>query len=81
MDLRDLVDVTYRLFAEWYTQDEFHMSQMDTIARHFRDLETQYETGELVLPGWASIGNAAAQYGKDDGADPFASPTDPEPPT
>jgi hypothetical protein len=51
------------------------MKQVESINKHFRDREIEYETGEPVLPGWASIGNVAAQYGMDD-ADPFATPTD-----
>jgi hypothetical protein len=58
--------------------DQFQLQQMETISKHFRDMETQYETGELVLPGWASQGDVASQYGIRDGADPFASPADPE---
>jgi hypothetical protein len=38
-------------------------------------METEYETGVPVLPGWASIGNVASQYGIDD-ADPLAPPPD-----
>lgn len=34
-------------------------------------METEYETGAPVLPGWASVGNVAAQYNIND-ADPFA---------
>lgn len=76
LPLRDLVDVGFRLFALWYTMDGFQSKQMDIINKHFRDLETQYETGELVLPGWATIGDAAARYGTSDGSDPFATPPD-----
>lgn len=52
-------------------------TQMQNVYRFFRDKETEFETGELVLPGWAGIGNAAARYGADDGADPFASAPEP----
>lgn len=51
------------------------MKQVEAINKHFRDREIEYETGEPVLPGWASIGNVAAQYGADD-SDPFAAAPD-----
>lgn len=52
---------------------------MERIDKYFRDLETEYETGIPVLPGWAAIGDVASQYGVDDGADPFStSEVDPD---
>lgn len=63
------MDATYRLFTIWSTQTQQQLEQTERIDKHFRDMEQEYETGIPVLPGWASIGNAAAQYGGDD---PFA---------
>lgn len=70
LPLRDLVDASYRLMTIWACLDEDQQKQIERINTHFRDMETEYETGEQILPGWASIGNVAAQYGND-GADPF----------
>ncbi len=72
LPLRDLVDVAFRLFVLFASQDPAHEDVYSQITRHFRDKETEYETGELVLPGWAGIGNVASQFGLDD-SDPFAS--------
>jgi hypothetical protein len=71
LPLRDLVDVAYRLLLLWACQDQAAQRQAEAIHKHFRDLETEYETGMPVLPGWAALGNVAANYGLDD-ADPFA---------
>lgn len=68
------MDVTYRLLTLWACQDQAQREQVERIDKHFRDLESEYETGVPVLPGWASIGNVASQYGLDD--DPFATPPD-----
>lgn len=76
MDVRDLLDVAYSLFTEWSCLHQSQVEQIESINRYFRDRETEYETGELVLPGWASVGNAAAQYGPADAADPFATAPD-----
>lgn len=73
LPLSDFVDAVFRLFVLWASLDEASQAQYERIIKHFRDFETEYETGELVLPGWASLGNVASQYGSD-GADPFASP-------
>lgn len=51
------------------------MERVNYVFGHFRDKETEYETGEPVLPSWASVGNVAAQY-QADGADPFAASSD-----
>jgi len=59
----DLVDITFSLFAEWSCMEHAQVKQMESINRYFRDKETEAETGIPVLPGWASIGNVAAQYG------------------
>jgi hypothetical protein len=77
LPLRDLVDAAFALLIEWSSHPPKEIERLDAIFRYFRDKETEYETGEPVLPGWASIGNVAAHFG-DDGADPFAS--DPTPP-
>lgn len=71
--MRDLVDVTFRLMVKWLSQTPHEMDRLQQIFRYFHDREVEYETGIPVLPGWASIGNAAAQYGNDD-LDPFAPP-------
>jgi hypothetical protein len=73
LPLRDLVDAAYRLFTIWCCQTHQEKEQLDRIDKHFRDAETEWETGVPVLPGWAALGNVAAQYGLDD-ADPFATP-------
>lgn len=69
----DVVDIGFSLFTKWSTMTPQELERLNRVFGYFRDRETEYETGELVLPGWASIGNVAAQYG-DDGASPFASP-------
>jgi hypothetical protein len=80
LPLRDLVDAAFRLMNLWACQDQAQRDQMERIDKYFRDRETEYETGIPVLPGWASIGDVAARYGVDDGADPFDTPVDiPEP--
>lgn len=68
LPLRDLVDATYRLMTIWACQDQAQQNQVEKINAHFRDLETEYETGEPVLPSWASVGDVAARYG--DGSSP-----------
>lgn len=55
----------------WFCQDKEIVEQTERIERYYRDKETEYETGELVLPAWAGLGNVAALYGDDDGASPF----------
>jgi hypothetical protein len=70
-----LVDAAYCLFIAWACQTQEQKEQTDRINKYFRDMETEYETGVPVLPGWASIGNVASQYGIDD-ADPLAPPPD-----
>lgn len=70
LPVRDLVDATHRLMVLWYCQDEELVKQTEKIERYYRDRESEYETGELVLPGWASLGNVADQYGSD-GSSPF----------
>ena len=47
----------------WACLGQEQQDQVEKINAYFRNAETEYETGEMVLPGWASIGNAAAQYG------------------
>lgn len=54
--------------------DESQRAQVEGVEKFFRDMESEYETGVPVLPGWASVGNVAAQYGLDD--DPFATIAD-----
>lgn len=66
--------------TDWFCLEEAKSKQVEHIYRYFRDRETEFETGELVLPGWAAIGNVAAQYGQADDADPFAPPPEPFPP-
>lgn len=78
LPLSELVDATYRLLTIWACQDQAQREQLDRIEKHFRDLESEYETGVPVLPGWASIGNVASQYGLDE--DPFATPPPDVPP-
>jgi hypothetical protein len=75
LPIRDLVDTAFRLFVEWHSMTEQQMDRYNNILRYFRDRETEFETGEIVLPSWASIGNVAANYGADV-ADPFAAPTE-----
>lgn len=58
-----MTDAAYRLMILWHCQDEEQLKTVERVESYFRDREIEYETGELVLPGWASIGNAAAQYG------------------
>lgn len=74
LSVRDMAYVGFRLFSDWSCMSEAEKNQMDNINRYFRDREQEYETGELVLPGWAAVGDAASRYGapSDDGADPFA---------
>jgi hypothetical protein len=76
LSVRDMMYAGFRLFIDWACMTQEQKAQVDSIHRYFRDRETEYETGELVLPGWAQVGNVAAQYGLNDGADPFASPSD-----
>lgn len=71
LTLRELTDVGFRLYADWLAMDAHQMKAYETLRDYFHDKEREFETGELVLPDWASVGNVAAQYG-DDGADPFA---------
>lgn len=61
LPLRDLVDVGFRLMTIWYSQDAAQIEQVEKVIKFFRDRETEFETGELVLPGWAAIGDAAAR--------------------
>lgn len=70
MTVRDLVDSAFRLLVDWSCMGHAQMKQYEAINKHFRDAEIEYETGVPVLPGWAALGNVAAQYGMDD--DPFA---------
>lgn len=77
LSARDMSYAAFRLFADWACLDQNSKSQIDSIHRYFRDKETEYETGELVLPGWAALGDVASRYGApDDGADPFTTPPD-----
>ena len=50
----------------WYSQDEMQTAETKRVEKFFLDRETEYETGELVLPGWASVGNVASQFGDDE---------------
>lgn len=74
LPLRDLTDAAFRLLVTWSSYTPQEMDRINAVFGYFRDREIEYETGEIVLPSWASIGNVAAHYGED-GADPFA--TDP----
>jgi hypothetical protein len=76
--LRDLVDATFRLLAEWSAMTPHETERLNGLFGYFRDREIEYETGEPVLPGWAAIGDVAARYGSD-GADPFAASPEPSP--
>lgn len=51
------------------------MERLNSVHQYFRNKETEYETGEPVLPTWASIGDVASRYGTD-GASPFDAPTE-----
>jgi hypothetical protein len=75
LPVRDLVDAAFRLLAEWSAMSPQEMDRLNGVYAYFRDRETEFETGEIVLPSWASIGDVASRYGTD-GADPFADPTD-----
>lgn len=54
----------------WYNQEEQQLENAERFEKHFRDREIEYETGELVMPGWTSIGDVGARYGGDE-ASPF----------
>lgn len=65
------MDAAYHLLITWACQDQGVHKQAEAINAHFRDRETEFETGVPVLPGWAAIGDVASRYGVDDGASPF----------
>lgn len=69
LPLRDMTDAAYRLMVLWFSQEEDQIKQAERVEKHFRDRETEFETGIPVLPGWAGIGDVQARYG--DGASPF----------
>lgn len=77
--MRDMVDAAFRLLVIWSSQTQHEMDRLNAVFGYFRDRETEYETGEPVLPSWASIGNVVAHYGADD-SDPFATAPEQLPP-